>query len=134
MYVSDYPLEKGSNGAAGYDLYTNETIILNPGVPTIISTGTKMEIPEHSFGLILPRSSMAFKHNVMMHPGIIDSDYRGEIKAWAINIGRAALHLEKGVRFAQIMFIQNSVVHPQKVDNLYPTERGEGGFGSTGDK
>ena len=120
--------------AAGFDLHSIEDIILNPGERKLIGTGVAFEI-EYGYEVqIRPRSGLAFKHGitVLNSPGTIDSDYRGEIKILLINHSNEKFEIKKGDRIAQAVVapvIQAEIV---EVEELSSTERGEGGFGSTG--
>lgn len=126
-------------GAAGVDLRAN----LNGGVTTlyageqkIIPTGLFMEIPEGYEGQVRPRSGMAAKHSVTITntPGTIDCDYRGEILIILINLGKEPFTIQHGDRIAQMVFSEYDRVRFDRVDELSPTERGEGGHGHTGTK
>ena len=123
-------------GAAGFDLYCNneEDITAKPNQVVKIPTGLKMQIPEGYFGAIYPRSSAGIKLRFKLanSTGIIDSDYRGEIKLFMVNEGDEDCVIHKGDRLVQ-MIIQPFVhVDIEVVDELDDTDRGEGGIGSTG--
>jgi len=120
--------------AAGFDLHSIEDVIIKPGERKLIGTGLAFEI-EFGFEVqIRPRSGLAYKHGitVLNTPGTIDSDYRGEIKVLLINHGSGEFEIKKGERIAQAVIapvIQAEIV---EVEELSDTERGSGGFGSTG--
>ena len=120
--------------AAGFDLHSIEDVVLKPGERKLIGTGLAFEI-EYGYEVqIRPRSGLAFKHGitVLNSPGTIDSDYRGEIKILLINHSNEKFEIKKGDRIAQAVVapvIQAEIV---EVEELSLTERGEGGFGSTG--
>ena len=120
--------------AAGFDLHSIEDVVIKPGERKLIGTGLAFEI-EFGFEVqIRPRSGLAYKHGitVLNTPGTIDSDYRGEIKVLLINHGSEPFEIKKGERIAQAVIapvIQAEIV---EVENLSDTERGSGGFGSTG--
>jgi len=120
--------------AAGFDLHSIENVILKPGERKLIGTGLAFEI-EYGYEVqIRPRSGLAYKHGitVLNSPGTIDSDYRGEIKVLLINHSDEEFEIKKGDRIAQAVVapvIQAEIV---EVEELSSTERGEGGFGSTG--
>jgi dUTP pyrophosphatase len=120
--------------AAGFDLHSIENVVLKPGERKLIGTGLAFEI-EYGYEVqIRPRSGLAFKHGitVLNSPGTIDSDYRGEIKVLLINHSDEEFEIKKGDRIAQAVVapvIQAEIV---EVEELSSTERGEGGFGSTG--
>jgi dUTP pyrophosphatase len=124
--------ERATEHAAGYDIFCNEHITLIPGARALISTGFAMSIPHGKVALIWPRSGLAGKHGVDSLAGVVDSDYRGEVRVALINHGHANIEFKAGDRIAQ-MLIQD--VYQEQVvivDNLDETQRGAGGFGSTG--
>lgn len=128
---------QGSEFAAGMDLYTCEDVTLGPNEYAMVGTGWQMEIPTGWFGAMYPRSGMSTKQGIVLRNtvGIIDSDYRGEVKIPLWNISDKEVKIEAGTRVAQLIiqpFFLGGV--PTEVTNLSDTERGEGGFGSTGTK
>ncbi len=129
-------LTRGSNRAAGYDIRASleAPVVLLPGKKALIRTGVFMELPANIEAQVRPRSGMAFKHGITVinTPGTIDEDYRGEVGVILINHSSAPFAIEDGMRIAQIIF--NKVEHPNisEVEELSSTNRGEGGFGSTG--
>jgi dUTP pyrophosphatase len=123
---------RATEHAAGYDIFCNEHITLIPGARALISTGFAMAIPHGMVALIWPRSGLAGKHGVDSLAGVVDSDYRGEVRVALINHGHANVEFKPGDRIAQMLVqqvYQESVV---VVDDLDDTQRGAGGFGSTG--
>ena len=121
--------------AAGADLYISEDITINAKDVVTVGTGTMVEIPQNYFGAVVIRSGMAFKKNLMLTNGvgIIDPDYRGEIKLRLFNAGNETVTLEKGTRVAQLILIPR--VQAQFImRDLSVTERGNKGFDSTGIK
>ena len=127
--------ERAYEGDAGYDLCSTEDIELAPFQRVLISTGLSMEIPSGYAGFVLPRSGLAIRKGLSLvnTPGLIDSNYRGEIKAIAINLDPSeTITVSKGDRIAQlvIMKIENARFTP--VDSLEDSQRGCGGFGSSG--
>ena len=123
---------KGSMWAGAYDLYSTEDVLILPGMSEVIGTGVAFEIDRGWLGLLSHRSSMAFKLECMASLGIIDSDYRGEIKVKMFNHGVDGVHLKRGDRFAQITFIPHYAGDLMEVESLTETIRGAGGMGSTG--
>lgn len=126
---------RATDGSAGYDLVCNEEfgVILFPGDFGAVPTGTLVEIPKGYVGKVCPRSGLAAKKGitVLNAPGIIDSDYRGEIKVILINLGQDRVAISQGDRMAQLLI--QKVEEVAFVDgDLSETIRGEGGFGSTG--
>lgn len=128
-------LVRGSEHAAGLDL-TNAgyDTILWPKSNAAFDTGVKVAIPEGYFGLVTIRSGLAFKHGLSAHIGVIDADYRGEIRVLLFNTSESAVRIESGQRIAQLIIVPYLHCVPSEVDTLPSTERGEGGFGSTGRK
>lgn len=123
-------------GAAGMDLRSIEEVTLAPGERRLVRTGLRIAVPQGYEAQIRPRSGLALKQGVSMvnTPGTIDSDYRGEIGVILINHGQEEVSLTKGERIAQMVVCPVVQVQIQVVENLDETERGEGGFGSTGTK
>ena len=132
---------QGSAEAAGYDLYSVDTFCIEPGETRLVHTGLAMEIPEHFWGGIYARSGLATKKGLRPANcvGVIDSDYRGEIMVALHNDSSSIQHIDAGDRIAQLVFHPVVKVLPdesgeiwQVVAELSDTNRGEGGFGSTG--
>lgn len=128
----------GSKFAAGADLYSAEDadVVIEPNETKFIGTGLAMEIPEGYVGLVYARSGLACKRGLAPanKVGVVDSDYRGEIKVALHNHGKEAQTVEKGERIAQMVIAPYLSVNYEEADELSETERGEGGFGSTGRK
>jgi dUTP pyrophosphatase len=127
------PPSKSTDGASGYDIYSNESYDLYPGEIHAFHTGVKMAIPKDVGGFILPRSGLGSKGlhlaNVI---GLIDSDYRGEIVCKLKNNSDQVFNIKMYDKIAQMVLIPTLSFNFNIVDNLDTTERGEGGFGSTG--
>ena len=123
-------------GSAGCDLYASEKTIVPAGGTAIVPTGIFLEIPEGYEGQVRPRSGLAAKLGVTVlnSPGTIDSDYRGEVKVIMFNTSKFHCELEVGDRIAQLVFAPVAQAEFQVVDELSETDRGSGGFGSTGRK
>lgn len=128
----------GSQFAAGADLYacTDMPITINPHQTVLVHTGIAMEIPAGYAGLVYARSGIATKRNLAPanKVGVIDSDYRGEIMVALHNHGEEAQTIENAERIAQLVITPFVTAEFSEVDELCETERGEGGFGSTGRK
>ncbi len=127
----------GSANAAGADLYSSEDeIIIKAGETKLVHTGLSMEIPEGYVGLIYARSGIASKRGLAPSNkvGVIDSDYRGEIMVSLFNHSGETQTVAAGERVAQIVITPYLTVNFVEADDLSNTERGEGGFGSTGTK
>ncbi|MEQ8308104.1 MAG: dUTP diphosphatase [Hoeflea sp.] len=123
---------RGSEQAAGLDLYADESRPILAGRSQIISTGISVMIPEGHYGRVAPRSGLAAKHEIDVLAGVIDSDYRGEIKVILHNLGYKTFPVQRGERIAQLILEKISIPEVVEVENLDITERGDGGFGSTG--
>ena len=125
-----------TSGSSGMDLGSNIVANISPGKIAIIPTGLALSIPKGFEAQIRPRSGLAAKKkiSVLNTPGTIDSDYRGEIKVILINLGEEIFKVEKGLRIAQMVFCPIVQAQFREVDDLNETERGKGGFGSTGTK
>ena len=135
----EVPLPKyETSGSSGMDLAANinANIDINPGKTAIIPTGLALSIPKGFEVQIRPRSGLAAKQkiSVLNTPGTIDADYRGEIKVILINLGEEPFKVEKGLRVAQMVVCPIVQAQLKEVDDLNETERGKGGFGSTGAK
>ena len=125
-----------SAGAAGMDVMAAlaEPVYLAPGARIAIPTGLSISVPAGYEAQIRPRSGLAFRHGltVVNAPGTIDSDYRGEIKILLINLGAETIEISHGMRIAQMVIAPVVQASLQEVDSLSDTDRGAGGFGSTG--
>ena len=122
-------------GDAGLDLRASEDTVLAPFERRLISTGLAIAIPEGYAGFIQPRSGLAYKQGLSMAntPGLIDAHYRGELKICAINLDPVTpIEIHKGDRIAQLVIQQVPAVHLVEVADLDETDRGAGGFGSSG--
>lgn len=122
-------------GDAGYDLCATQNITLKPFERCLIPTGLAAQIPEGYAGFVLPRSGLALKQGLSLvnAPGLIDSNYRGELKAIAINLDPLnSIEIHIGDRIAQLVIIKVENIHFDEVNELDRSNRGEGGFGSSG--
>lgn len=121
-------------GAAGLDVVAAEDIDLQPGQRHAVATGFRVAIPDGYEIQVRPRSGLAFKHGVTVPntPGTIDSDYRGELKILMINHGGETFAVRRGERIAQLVPAAVTLASFDEVDELDDTDRGHGGFGSTG--
>ena len=124
--------------AAGLDLRAAvpeaEPLVLGPGDHALVPTGLQIALPEGTEGQVRPRSGLALKHGVTVlnSPGTIDSGYRGEVGVLLVNHGRRPFVVERGERIAQLVVARYVPVRFVEADRLDATERGAGGFGSTG--
>jgi len=122
---------RGTNRSAGADLSCLEAFTLGPGERKLVPTGLAVEIPPGWYGRVAPRSGLAANHGVDMLAGVIDSDYRLEVKVLMINFGVAPVSFDAGERIAQLIIERAAVCDYVWADELSDSERG-GGFGSTG--
>ena len=122
----------GSEAAAGADLRAAEEVTLRPGERAAVATGVHLEIPPGHVGLVWPRSGLAVRHGLDTLAGVIDSDYRGEVRVVLVNHGQEPVVLARGDRIAQLLIQRVERARFRKVDSLEETGRGQGGFGSTG--
>jgi len=119
-------------GDAGFDLRSSENVVLAPGEKKIVKTGIKIAIPEKHVGLIWDRSGMAAKHEIHALAGVVDSGYRGEVGVVLKNLSNKEFQIEKNMRIAQMLIQPVVSAMIEEVESLEETERGDGGFGSTG--
>lgn len=128
----------GSTQAAGLDLraHLQEPVTLDPLERKIIPTGLSIALPEGYEAQVRPRSGLAAKHGitVLNAPGTIDADYRGDIGVILINLSKDSFTIEPGMRIAQLVIGQYQKIEWKEVESLTVSERGTGGFGSTGTK
>lgn len=125
---------QGSEEAAGYDLCALKETVIPPKGKGLVSTGIEMAIPFGAYGRIAPRSGLAWKNFIDVGAGVIDSDYRGEVKVLLFNFGEEEFKVSKGDRVAQIIIEKVVPTMIKEVPELPSSKRGEGGFGSTGIK
>lgn len=132
----DAPLPSYAHpGDAGLDLASAVDAEVGPGERALIPTGVAVAIPEGHAGLVLPRSGLASREGLTLanSPGLIDAGYRGEVTCAVVNLDRARpVSIRRGDRIAQLVIVPASRVEPTWSDELPPSERGEGGFGSSG--
>lgn len=122
-------------GDAGIDLQAVEAAHIGPGERWQVKTGLAVEIPPGHAGLVLPRSGLALRHGITLvnAPGLIDSGYRGEVAVLLLNTDPAEIfRIEPGDRIAQLVVVPLAEIEAIEVPELGQTERGSGGFGSTG--
>lgn len=122
---------RGTAGAAGYDLYTPNEVVLHPGNVTPVNTGVCIAIPPGHVGLMKDRSSRGAR-GIHVFGGVIDEDYRGELIVLLYNATNAAYPIMRTERIAQLVIVQYYGGAVEEVAELPPSVRGEGGFGSTG--
>lgn len=122
---------RGSDEAAGYDLYSYESETVVPKQIKLIDTGISIRVPEGTYGRIAPRSSVS-KKGILINAGVIDRDYRGPVKVMVHNLSNDNYVINKNDRIAQLILEQIKTPPVELVEELDNTVRGEGGFGSTG--
>lgn len=132
----DLPLpERATELAAGYDVRSvEESVTLQPGEIRLVSTGLVVELPAGVECQVRPRSGLALRHGITLpnSPGTIDPDYRGELRIIMQNLGPHTVTLERGERIAQLVFSRFEAPQIAEVTEISTTDRGVGGFGSTG--
>ena len=122
-------------GDAGLDLFSAEDVSLKPGERAALATGLAVEIPAGHAGFVHARSGRALREGLALvnAPGLIDSGYRGEIKVIVVNLdGSDVVHVQRGDKIAQLVIQPVATAELAEVDDLEATDRGAGGFGSTG--
>ena len=123
------------DGDAGLDLYALDAVRLGPGERASVGTGIAVEVPDGQAGLVLPRSGLAARHGIALvnAPGLIDAGYRGEVRVLLLNTDRtAAFEIAPGDRIAQLVLVRIETPAVVEVEDLTTSERGAGGFGSSG--
>lgn len=125
---------KGSALAAGYDLYSSESAVIPAQGQGMVATDLTIIVPIGTYGRVAPRSGLAVKHGISTGAGVVDADYRGEVKVVLFNHSKKDFEIAKGDRIAQLVLEQivNADVKVITQEELDVTVRGEGGFGSTG--
>ena len=126
---------RAHEGDAGLDLYAAEAATLAPGERESVGTGIAVEIPDGHAGLVLPRSGLAARHGIALvnAPGLIDSGYRGELRVLLLNTDRnEPFEIAPGDRIAQLLITPCTAASPVEAVELSGSERGNGGFGSSG--
>ncbi len=122
-----------TEGDAGLDLFSDENLVLKPGERQGIKTGISIELPLGYVGLVWDKSGISFKSGIKVMGGVMDAGYRGEYMVCLANLSEEDFHIEKGKKIAQLLI--QKVEHPEieEASELSETERGEGGFGHTGE-
>lgn len=123
---------RGTEKSIGLDLYATEDFIIGELGRDLISTGIAIQLPPNTYAQIAPRSSLALNHGLQTGAGIIDEDYRGEIKVLLFNLSKNIYYGKKGDKIAQLIIHDIKYYPIQEVQLLNKTERGIKGFGSTG--
>ncbi|KAL7631221.1 UNVERIFIED_CONTAM: hypothetical protein RMT77_018478 [Armadillidium vulgare] len=124
--------KKGSEKAAGYDLFSAEDVCIPKLGKALISTDLQIQLPSECYGRIAPRSGLAWKNHIDVGAGVIDEDYRGTVKVVLFNHASRDYDVKKGDRIAQLICERIFYPELEEVEDLDETKRGDGGFGSTG--
>jgi dUTP pyrophosphatase len=134
LHPAAEPPAPSQPGDAGYDLRCVEPFTLAPGERATVPTGVAIAVPEGAAGLVVPRSGLAARHgiSVVNGPGLIDPNYRGELKVVLVNLGAETYFGEAGDRIAQLLLVPCLAPEVRVVDALTETTRGVAGFGSSG--
>ncbi|XP_058521871.1 deoxyuridine 5'-triphosphate nucleotidohydrolase, mitochondrial isoform X1 [Ochotona princeps] len=123
---------RGSARAAGYDLYSAYDYTIPPMEKAVVKTDIQIALPSGCYGRVAPRSGLAAKHFIDVGAGVIDEDYRGNVGVVLFNFGKEKFEVKKGDRIAQLICERIFYPEIEEVEALDDTERGSGGFGSTG--
>lgn len=123
---------RGSAASAGLDIYSSQHLVLKAGERFGVSTGIAVEIPPEHYGRVAPRSGIALNRGIDVMAGVIDSDYRGEVKCLLVNLGTEPFEINPGDRIAQLIIERIAILEPVWGEDLTDTVRSAGGFGSTG--
>ncbi|HET7599481.1 MAG TPA: dUTP diphosphatase [Gemmatimonadales bacterium] len=125
---------RATAGSAGFDIASADDLTLAPGERRLVRTGLRLAVPPGWECQVRPRSGLAYRHGVTLPntPATIDSDYRGELMIALVNLGAEPVEITRGMRVAQLVLARVEPVAFRLVGELPPTERAEGGFGSTG--
>lgn len=123
---------RGSGGAVGYDLYSVDDVVVPPTHRALVSTGIAIVVPAGVYGRVAPRSGLAIRNGIQIGAGVIDPDYTGEVKVVLFNHSHADFLIKKGDRIAQLILERCETPRVEEIGALEETERGAGGFGSTG--
>ena len=135
--AKDLPLPaRQTPQSAGMDLHAKINVTIKKGERTLVPTGIRIALPFGYEAQVRPRSGLALKHGITMlnAPGTIDADYRGELGVLLINLGENDFNITRGDRIAQLVIAKVEMTNFEEVDKIPDTERGSGGFGSTGVK
>ncbi len=124
--------KRGTPYAAGLDLFSPVDTVVPPNERLLVKLDISIELEDGTFGHILPRSSLSLKNGIHIGAGVIDSDYRGNVGVLLFNLSQEPFHVKRGDRIAQLVVKKYEVVEPQEIFESSSTERGSGGFGSTG--
>jgi len=123
---------RGSGSAVGYDLYSTDEVVIPPTHRALVGTSVAILMPNGVYGRVAPRSGLAVKHGIQVGAGVVDPDYTGEVKVVLFNHGDKDFEVKRGERIAQLVLERCETPDVEEIGFLEETERGAGGFGSTG--
>lgn len=123
---------RGSDASVGYDLYSTDEIIIPPTHRALVGTSVAILMPNGVYGRVAPRSGLAVKHGIQVGAGVVDPDYTGEVMVVLFNHGDKDFVVKKGDRIAQLILEKCETPRVEEIGFLEETDRGSGGFGSTG--
>lgn len=123
---------RGSAAAAGYDLSAAKDVVVPARGKALVPTDLAIKVPDDCYGRVAPRSGLSWKHHLDVGAGVIDSDYRGNVGVVLFNHAETDFSIKQGDRVAQLILERIRILDVQEVDELDATDRGAGGFGSTG--
>lgn len=123
---------RGSELAAGYDLYSAENVIIPKQGKALVKTDIAIALPEGCYGRVAPRSSLSWKHHIDVGAGVVDRDYRGNVGVVLFNLSQQDYKVQQGDRIAQLIVERISIPPLVEVEELDDTARGTAGYGSTG--
>ena len=123
---------RGSDASVGYDLYSTDQIIIPSTHRALVRTSVAILMPNGVYGRVAPRSGLAVKHGIQVGAGVIDPDYTGEVMVVLFNHGDKDFEVKKGDRIAQLILEKCETPRVEEIGVLEETDRGSGGFGSTG--
>jgi dUTP pyrophosphatase len=134
LHPDAVPPARTRPGDAGYDLRCVEPFVLRPGERALVATGLALALPPGVAGLVLPRSGLAHRHGITCanSPGLVDPNYRGELRVVLVNLGREIYRGRAGDRIAQLLLVPYWTPELRVVGELPDSERGDAGFGSSG--
>ena len=124
--------ERATDASAGYDLYSSEDKTSPAKGKAVVATDISIAVPDGTYGRVAPRSGLAVKHFIDVGAGVIDADYRGPVGVVLFNFGENDFQIRKGDRIAQLILEKIEIAPVLEVKSLDETDRGAGGFGSTG--
>jgi dUTP pyrophosphatase len=124
--------KRGTLFSAGLDLFSPVDSVIQPNQRVLIKLDISIELNNGTFGHILPRSGLALKNGIHIGAGVIDSDYRGNVGVLLFNLSSEPFYIKRGDRIAQLVIKRYEIVEPEEIFENSDTNRGSGGFGSTG--